>query len=172
MNINKDLFESSQKGLFATMDTVRPLCETHKKEFEYYAAEYCTKVMIDYYKAKENSEKNPAKLLTAVFNAGLITRFIFDNFARDVEERNREIINFLSDFKLWREDGWMENNLINIAECDKYNNYLELTISDSQFLTYQKSVIIDDNGNLKDMLSILYSVFLFSCCIKLQFKKV
>lgn len=171
MNINKELFENSQTGLFETIDTARPLCDTQRKEVEYYTVEYCTKAIIDFYKAKENSEKTPQKLMTAIFNAGIFTRFLFDNFADNTEERNKEIITFLSGFGLWEQTyGWMENRLADIEECEKYNNYLELTVSDMCYLTYQKSIVIGDNGNLKDMLTVLYSIFIFACCLQLKFK--
>lgn len=171
MNVKEALFKSSQEGLFETIDIAHPLAETQRKEFEYYAVEYCTKAIIDYYKAKENSEKNPKKLINAVFNAGLFTRFLFDSFDTDTEARNKEILSFLCDFGLWEQsDGWVENRLTTIEECEKYDNSLELTISDTTFLTYQNSIKIDDTGNLKDMLTILFSVFLFACCIRLNFE--
>ena len=171
MNVNEALFKSSQEGLFETIDAARPLAETQRKEFEYHAVEYCTKAIIDYYKAKENSEKNPQKLNSAVFNAGLFTRVLFDSFDTDTEARNKEILSFLSNFGLWEQlDGWVENRLATIEECEKYDNSLELTISDTTFLTYQNSIKIDDTGNLKDMLTILFSVFLFACCIRLNFE--
>lgn len=72
MNINNNLFEAITHNLNTVFDTVPTHPKTETREYGYYAMDCCISALMAYYQCPDQSKKNPKKLLSSVFNCGVM----------------------------------------------------------------------------------------------------
>ena len=167
MNINHQLFECITDNLNTALDTVPAHPKTDTKEFGYYAMDCCMSALMTYYQCPDQSKKYPNKLLSSVFDCGVMIRALCDS-EKDFEKRNVLVYDFLEDYDLWN-DGWLDRLLSDEAIRKEIENSRLLTIEETTYLTYQNyGVEIADNGRLQDMVTVLVAVFMFASRIKID----
>ena len=74
MNINNNLFEAITRNLNTVLDTVPAHPKTETKEYGYYAMDCCIAALMTYYQCPDHSKKAPKKLLSFVFDSGVMFR--------------------------------------------------------------------------------------------------
>lgn len=167
MNINKQLFDAITDNLNTVLDTIPTHPNSIIPEYEYYAMTFCTKALMSFYNCPEQSQKIPEKLLSAVFDCGIIVRNLFDT-EKDFEKRQSLVLNFLESYDLWV-GGWLDRLLPDEESRKDIEISRELTIEETTYLTYHRfGVEIADNGRLRDTLTVLVAVFLFASRMKLD----
>lgn len=171
MNINNNLFEAITRNLNTVLDTVPAHPKTDTKEYGYYAMDCCLSALMSYYQCPDQSKKDPNKLLSSVFDCGVMIRTLCDS-EKDFEKRNALVYDFLENYDLWNE-GWLDKLLSGETVRKDIENSRELTISETTYLTYHNyGVEIDDNGRLQDMITVLVAVFMFASRIKVDLCQV
>ena len=126
---------------------------------------------MSYYQCPDQSKKNLKKLLSSVFDCGVMIRALCDS-EKDFEKRNALVYEFLENYDLWN-DGWLDRMLSNDTVLTKIKNSRELTIEETNYLSYNNyGIEITDNGKLQDMITVLVAVFMFASRIKTDFIKV
>lgn len=167
MNINKNLFEAITRNLNTVLDTIPAHPKTETKEYGYYAMDCCIAALINYYQCPDQTKKDPKKLLSFVFDSGVMVRSLCDS-EKDFEKRNALVYDFLGDCDIWNE-GWLDGLLSDEAVRTDIENSRELTISETTYLTYHNyGVEIADNGRLQDMITVLVAIFMFASRIKVD----
>ena len=171
MNINNNLFEAITHNLNTVFDTVPTHPKTETREYGYYAMDCCISALMAYYQCPDQSKKNPKKLLSSVFDCGVMIRALCDS-EKDFEKRNTLVYDFLESYDLWN-DGWLDRLLSDEAVRTNIENSRELTIEETNYLSYNNyRVEISDNGGLQDMITVLVAIFMFASRIKTDFIKV
>jgi len=171
MNINSNLFEAITRNLNTVLDTVPAHPKTDTKEYGYYAMECCISALMTYYQCPDHSEKDPKKLLSFVFDSGVMVRSLCD-CEKDFEKRQLLVYDFLENCDLWS-DGWFDKLLSDEAVRTDIENSRELAISETTYLTYHNyGVEIADNGRLQDMITLLIAVFMFASRIKMDLGEI
>lgn len=167
MNINNSLFEAVTSNLNTVLDTVPAHPKTKTREYEYYSMDCCISALMTYYQCPDQSKKNLKKLLSSVFDCGVMIRALCDS-EKDFEKRNALVYDFLENCDLWS-DGWLDKLLSGETVRKDIENSRELTISETTYLTYHNyGVEITDNGRLQDMITVLVAIFMFASRIKLD----
>ena len=124
-----------------------------------------------YYQCPDQSKKDPNKLLSSVFDCGVMIRALCDS-EKDFEKRNALVYDFLENYDLWN-DGWLDGLLSNEAVRKDIVNSRLLTIEETTYLTYHNyGVEIADNGRLQDMITVLVAVFMFASRIKIDLGEI
>ncbi len=168
MNINHQLFKSITDNLNIVLDTVPAHQKTETKEYEYYAMEVAFSSLMSYYTCRDNNQKEPKKLLSFVFDCGVIIRSLCDA-EKDFENRQSLVYDFLEHCDLWN-DGWFDRLLTNEGDRKNVEISRELAIEETTYLTYQKyGIAIEDNGKLQDMITVLVAIFMFASRIEVDF---
>ncbi len=171
MNINHQLFECITNNLNTVLDTVPAHPKAETKEYSYYAMDCCISALMTYYQCPGQSKKEPKKLLSSIFDCGVMIRALCDS-EKDFEKRNALVYDFLENYDLWN-DGWLDKLLSDDAVLTKIKNSRELTIEETNYLSYNNyGIEITDNGRLQDMLTVLIAVFLFASRIKIDLCQV
>ena len=171
MNINHQLFESITNNLNTVLDTVPAHPKTDTKEYSYYAMDCCISALMSYFQCPDQSKKNPKKLLSSVFDCGVMIRALCDS-EKDFEKRNTLVCDFFENYDLWN-DGWLDRLLSDEAVRKDIEDGRVLTIEETTYLTYQNyGVEISDNGRLQDMITVLVAVFMFASRIKVDLCQV
>ena len=171
MNINHQLFESITNNLNTVLDTVPAHPKTDTKEYSYYAMDCCISALMSYFQCPDQSKKNPKKLLSSVFDCGVMIRAHCDS-EKDFEKRNTLVCDFFENYDLWN-DGWLDRLLSDEAVRKDIEDGRVLTIEETTYLTYQNyGVEISDNGRLQDMITVLVAVFMFASRIKVDLCQV
>ena len=171
MNINHQLFESITDNLNTVLDTVPAHPKTETKEYGYYAMDTAFSSLMSYYACPDQTKKDPNKLLSSVFDCGVMIRALCDS-EKDFEKRNALVYEFLENYDLWN-DGWLDRLLSDDTVLTKIKNSRELTIEETNYLSYNNyGIEITDNGRLQDMITVLVAVFMFASRIKTDFIKV
>ena len=171
MNINNNLFEAITRNLNTVLDTVPAHPKTDTKEYGYYAMDCCIAALMTYYQCPDHSKKDPKKLLSFVFDSGVMVRSLCDS-EKDFEKRQLLVSDFLENYDLWS-DGWLNKMLKDDGVRTDIENSRELTISETTYLTYHNyGVEIADNGRLQDMITVLIAVFMFASRIKVDLCQV
>lgn len=171
MNINHQLFKCITDNLNTVLDTVPDHPKGETKEYSYYAMDCCISALMTYYQCPDLSKKNPKKILSSVFDCGVMIRALCDS-ENDFEKRNALVYDFLENYDLWN-DGWLDRLLSNETVRTDAENSRELTVEETNYLSYNNyGVEIADNGRLQDMLTVLIAVFMFASRIKTDFIKV
>lgn len=98
MNINNQLFEAITCNLNTVLDTFPDHPKTETKEYAYYAMDCCMSVLMSYYQCPDQSKKEPKKLLSSVFDCGVMIRALCDS-EKDFEKRNTLAYCFLLLFR-------------------------------------------------------------------------
>ena len=170
MNINNNLFEAITRNLNTVLDTVPAHPKTDTKEYGYYAMECCISALMNYYQCPDQTKKDTKKLLSFVFDSGVMVRSLCD-CEKDFEKRNALVSDFLENCDLWS-DGWFDKLFSDEAVRTDIENSRELTISETTYLTYHNyGVEIADNGRLQDMITVLIAVFMFASRIEVDLCK-
>ena len=104
MNINHQLFKSITDNLNTVLDTVPTHPKTETREYEYYAMDVAFSSLMSYYTCRDNTQKEPKKLLSFVFDCGVIIRNLCDA-EKEFEKRQSLVCDFLEHCDLW-DDGW------------------------------------------------------------------
>lgn len=171
MNINHQLFNAITDNLNTVLDTVPAHPKTETKEYGYYAMDTAFSSLMSYYACPDQTKKDPKKLLSSVFDCGIMIRSLCDS-EKDFEKRNALVYDFLENYDLWN-DGWLDRLLYDEAVRTDIENSRELTISETTYLTYHNyGVEIADNGRLQDMLTVLVAIFMFASRIKVDLCQV
>ncbi len=171
MNINNNLFEAITRNLNMVLDTVPAHPKTKTREYEYYAMDCCVSALMTYYQCPDHSKKDPKKLLSFVFDGGIIIRSLCDS-EKDFEKRQLLVSDFFENYDLWS-DGWFDKMFKDDSIRTDIENSRELTISETTYLTYHNyGVEIADNGRLQDMVTVLVAVFMFASRIKVDLCQV
>lgn len=171
MNINSNLFEAITRNLDTVLDTVPAHPKAKTKEYGYYAMDCCVAALMAYYQCPDQSKKEPKKLLSSVFDCGVMIRMLCDS-EKDFEKRNILVYDFLENYDLWN-DRWLDKLLSDETVCTDIENSRELTVEETNYLSYNNyGVGIADNGKLQDMITVLIAVFMFASRIKTDFIKV
>ena len=171
MNINHQLFESITDNLNTVLDTVPAHPKTETKEYGYYAMDTAFSSLMSYYACPDQTKKDPKKLLSFVFDSGVMVRSLCD-CEKDFEKRQLLVYDFLENCDLWS-DGWFDKLLSDEAVRTNIENSRELTISETTYLTYHNyGVEIADNGRLQDMITVLIAVFMFASRIKMDLGEI
>ena len=171
MNISNNLFEAITRNLNTVLDTVPAHPKTDTKEYGYYAMDCCMSALMNYYQCPDQTKKDPKKLLSYVFDSGVMVRSLCDS-EKDFEKRNSLVSDFLGDCDIWNE-GWLDRLLSDEAVRKDIENSRELTISETTYLTYHKyGIEIADNGRLQDMVTVLVAVFMFASRIKVNLGEI
>ena len=171
MNINHQLFESITNNLNTVLDTVPAHPKTDTKEYSYYAMDCCISALMSYYQCPDQSKKNLKKLLSSVFDCGVMIRALCDS-EKDFEKRNTLVCDFFENYDLWN-NGWLDRLLSDEAVRKDIEDGRVLTIEETTYLTYQNyGVEISDNGRLQDMITVLVAVFMFASRIKVDLCQV
>ena len=171
MNINHQLFNAITDNLNTVLDTVPAHPKTETREYEYYAMDVAFSSLMSYYTCRDNNQKEPKKLLSFVFDCGVIIRSLCDA-EKDFEKRQSLVYDFLEHCDMW-DDGWLDRLLSNESDRKNIEISRELTIEETTFLTYQKNGIkIEDNGKLQDMITVLVAIFMFASRIKVDFCRI
>ena len=171
MNINHQLFESITDNLNTVLDTVPAHPKTETKEYGYYAMDCCIAALINYYQCPDQTKKDPNKLLSSVFDCGIMIRSLCDS-EKDFGKRTVLVYDFLGDCDIWNE-GWLDRLLSDEMVRTDIENSRELTISETTYLTYHNyGVEIADNGRLQDMVTVLVAVFMFASRIKVNLGEI
>ena len=166
MNINQQLFKSITDNLNTVLDTVLAHQKTETKEYEYYAMDTAFASLMSYYTCPDPTKKEPKKLLSCVFDCGVIIRNLCDT-EKDFEKRHFLIFDFLESYDIWQ-DGWLDRFFSDKGRKD-IEISRELAIEETTYLTYQNyGIEIADNGGLQDMITVLVAVFMFSSRIKME----
>lgn len=168
MNINNKLFEAITHNLDTVLDTIPTHQKTKTKEYGYYAMDCCISALMSYYQCPDPTKKDPKKLLSSVFDCGVIIRNLCDT-EKDFDKRHTLVFNFLQDYDIWQ-DGWLERLLSNEAVRKDVGISRDLAIEETSYLTYQfYGIEITDNGGLQDMITVLVAIFMFGSRIKVDF---
>lgn len=168
MNINHQLFKAITDNLNTVLDTVPAHPKSKTREYEYYAMDVAFSSLMSYYTCRDNNQKEPKKLLSSVFDCGVIIRNLCDA-EKDFEKRQSLVCDFLEHCDLW-DDGWLDRMLDNEGDRKNVEISRELTIEETKYLTYQKyGVEIEDNGKLQDMITVLVAIFMFASRIEVDF---
>ena len=171
MNINNNLFEAITRNLNTVLDTVPAHPKTETKEYGYYAMDCCIAALMTYYQCPDHSKKDPKKLLSFVFDSGVMVRSLC-NCEKDFEKRQILVSDFLENYDLWS-DGWLDKLLSDGAVRTDIENSRELTISETTYLTYHNyGVEIADNSGLQDMITVLVAIFMFASRINVDLCQV
>lgn len=171
MNINNNLFEAITRNLNTVLDTVPAHPKTDTKEYGYYAMDCCIAALMTYYQCPDHSKKDPKKLLSFVFDSGVMVRSLCDS-EKDFEKRQLLVSDFLENYDLWS-DGWLNKMLKDDGVRTDIENSRELTISETTYLTYHNyGVEIADNGRLQDMITVLVAIFMLASRIKVDLCQV
>lgn len=168
MNINHQLFSAITDNLNTVLDTVPAHPKTETCEYEYYAMDVAFSSLMSYYTCRDNNQKEPKKLLSFVFDCGVIIRSLCDA-EKDFENRQSLVYDFLEHCDLWN-DGWFDRLLTNEGDRKNVEISRELAIEETTYLTYQKyGIEIEDNGKLQDMITVLVAIFMFASRIEVVF---
>ena len=168
MNINNQLFKAITDNLNTVLDTVPAHPKIETREYEYYAMDVAFSSLMSYYTCQDNNQKEPKKLLSFVFDCGVIIRNLCDA-EKDFEKRQSLVCDFLEHCDLWN-DGWLDRMLDSEGDRKNVEISRELTIEETTYLTYQKyGVEIEDNGKLQDMITVLVAIFMFASRIEVDF---
>ena len=170
MNINKQLFKSITDNLNTVLDTVPAHQKTETKEYEYYAMDTAFASLMSYYTCPDPTKKDPKKLLSSVFECGVIIRNLCDT-EKDFDKRHTLVFDFLQDYDIWQ-DGWLERLLSNDEVRKDVEISRDLAIEETTYLTYQNyGIEITDNSGLQDMITVLVAVFMYGSRLKVDFFK-
>jgi hypothetical protein len=168
MNINNQLFKAITDNLNTVLDTVPAHSKIETREYEYYSMDVAFSSLMSYYTCRDNNQKEPKKLLSFVFNCGVIIRNLCDA-EKDFEKRQSLVCDFLEHCDLWN-DGWFDRLLTNEGDRKNVEISRELAIEETTYLTYQKyGIEIEDNGKLQDMITVLVAIFMFASRIEVDF---
>ena len=171
MNINNQLFKAITDNLNTVLDTVPDHPKTETREYEYYAMDVAFSSLMSYYTCRDNNQKEPKKLLSFVFDCGVIIRSLCDA-EKDFENRQSLVYDFLEHCDLWN-DGWFDRLLTNEGDRKNVEISRELAIEETTYLTYQKyGIEIEDNGKLQDMITVLVAIFMFASRIEVDFCRI
>ena len=171
MNINHQLFECITNNLNTVLDTVPAHPKTETKEYGYYAIDTAFSSLMSYYSCPDQTKKDPNKLLSFVFDCGVMIRALCDS-EKEFGKRTVLVYDFLGDCDIWNE-GWLDRLLSDEAVRKDIENSRELTISETTYLTYHKyGIEIADNGRLQDMVTVLVAVFMFASRIKVNLGEI
>ncbi len=171
MNINNSLFEAITSNLNTVLDTAPDHPKTETKEYGYYAMDCCMLALMSYYQCPDHSKKDPKKLLSFVFDSGVMVRSLCD-CEKDFEKRQLLVSDFLENYDFWS-DGWLDKLVKDDSIRTDIENSRELTMSETTYLTYHNyGVEIADNGRLQDMITVLVAVFMFASRIKVDLCQV
>ena len=171
MNVNNNLFEAITRNLNTVLDTVPAHPKTDTKEYGYYAMDCCIAALMTYYQCPDHSKKDPKKLLSFVFDSGVIIRSLCDS-EKDFEKRQLLVSDFLENYDLWS-DGWLDKLVKDDSIRTDIENSRELTISETTYLTYHNyGVEIADNSGLQDMITVLVAIFMFASRINVDLCQV
>lgn len=170
MNINSNLFEAITRNLDTVLDTIPAHPKAKTKEYGYYAMDCCVAALMAYYQCPDQSKKEPKKLLSSVFDCGVMIRMLCDS-EKDFEKRNILVYDFLENYDLWN-DGWLDNLLSDETVRTEIENSRELIVEETNYLSYNNyGIEIADNGGLQDMITVLVAAFTFASRIKTDFIK-
>ena len=76
---------------------------------------------------------------------------------------------FLEHCDMW-DDRWLDRLLTSEEDRKNVEISRELTIEETTYLTYQKyGIEIEDNGKLRDMITVLVAIFMFASRIEVDF---
>jgi len=171
MNINHQIFKAITDNLNTVLDTVPAHPKIETREYEYYAMDVAFSSLMSYYTCRDNNQKEPKKLLSFVFNCGVIIRSLCDA-EKDFGKRTTLVYDFVGDCDMW-DDGWFERLLTNEDDRKNVKISRELMIEETTYLTYQKyGIEIEDNGKLQDMITVLVAIFMFASRIKVDFCRI
>ena len=171
MNINHQLFECITNNLNTVLDTVPAHPKTETKEYGYYAIDTAFSSLMSYYSCPDQTKKDPNKLLSFVFDCGVMIRALCD-CEKDFEKRQILVSDFLENYDLWS-DGWLNKMLKDDDVRTDIENSRELTISETTYLTYHNyGVEIADNSGLQDMITVLVAIFMFASRINVDLCQV
>lgn len=171
MNINHRLFNAITDNLNTVLDTVPAHPKTETKEYVYYAMDTAFSSLMSYYACPDQTKKDPKKLLSSVFDCGIMIRSLCDS-EKDFGNRTNLVYDFLGDCDIWNE-GWFDKLLSDEVVRTDIENSRELTISETTYLTYHNyGVEIADNGRLQDMITVLIAVFMFASRIKMDLGEI
>lgn len=170
MNINHQLFECITDNLNTVLDTVPAHPKSKTREYEYYAMDVAFSSLMSYYTCRDNNQKEPKKLLSFVFDCGVIIRNLCDA-EKEFEKRQSLVCDFLEHCDMW-DDGWCDRLLTNEDDRKNIEISRELTIEETTYLTYQKyGIKIEDNRKLQDMLTVFVAIFMFASRVKVDFSR-
>ena len=171
MNINHQFFNAITDNLNTVLDTVPVHPKTETKEYGYYAMDTAFSSLMSDYACPDQTKKDPKKLLSSVFDCGVMIRALCDS-EKDFGKRTVLVYDFLGDCDIWNE-GWLDGLLSDEAVRKDIENSRLLTIEETTHLTYHNyGVEIADNGRLQDMITVLVAVFMFASRIKIDLGEI
>ena len=171
MNYNKKLFDEIIECISAVLTDTTDLPIIRDDFYQSIAMDYCSELLVKTYNATKQEFKEPKKMLELAFAAGCFCRMVNDISKLDESEKYLNIISTLDNAVL-SIDGVLVGLLLNsnaVKSKETFKIAQSLAVDECLNLTYQKSIILGDDGILKDTMTVLYAMFLLGCSQKIKY---
>ena len=161
MNVNEELFYELSTHLSETLKSHNPHQSEYTSTHELLATEYCQTALLYCYNEIDVFKKNP---LLDIIATGLYVNYLWNGIEGDEVNKFTHIYPIIESYEV-KADEIIKKALLK-DNPDKIEKYLDLThsilISTFNFVSKNK-IILGDSGILKDNLTVLYAVFLYTC---------
>ena len=171
MNYNHKLFDEIIENVSSVLTDTTDLPIIRYDFYRSLAMNYCPELLIKIYNATKQEFKEPKKMLELAFAAGYFCRMVCEISKLEESEKYINITTALSNAVLTI-DGMLVGLLLNseaVKAKEKFRIAQSLAVEDCLNLTYQKLVLLGDDGKLKDNMTILYAMFLMGCAQKIKY---
>lgn len=172
MNYNKELFDEIVQSVSSVLTDTTDLPTIHNDFYKSIAMEYCSELIIKIYNTTKQDFKEPKRMLELAFAAGCFCRMVKDVSKLEESEKYINITSALDNAVLTI-DGMLVGLLLNSDAAKAKETFRiaqSLAVEDCLYLTHQKSIILGDDGVLKDTTTILYAMFLLGCAQKIKYE--
>ena len=170
MNYNEELFDEIIECIGSVLTDTTDLPIIRDDFYQSIAMDYCSELLIEVYNATKEDFKEPKRMLELAFAAGCFCRMVNDVSKLEESEKYINITSALNNAVLTI-DGMLVGLLLNSdAAKETFRIAQSLAVEDCLYLTHQKSIILGDDGVLKDTTTILYAMFLLGCAQKIKYE--
>ena len=172
MNYNEELFDEIIECIGSVLTDTTDLPIIRDDFYQSIAMDYCSELLIEVYNATKEDFKEPKRMLELAFAAGCFCRMVNDVSKLEESEKYINITSALNNAVLTI-DGMLVGLLLNSDAAKAKETFRiaqSLAVEDCLYLTHQKSIILGDDGVLKDTTTILYAMFLLGCAQKIKYE--
>lgn len=172
MNINARLFNEIIEKVGSVLTDTTDLLDITKGFYRSLAMNYCPDLLVKTYNATKEEFKTPEKILELSFAAGYFVKFLNTMSSGEEGLKYANISSLLSNCTL-TVDSMMVGMLLNgyaTKAREDFKIIRSLAVEECLNLTHQKSLTIGDEGILKDMMTVLYAIFLLGCSQKIKYE--
>lgn len=172
MNYNEELFDEIIECIGSVLSDTTDLPTIHDNFYQSLAMNYCPELLIKLYNATKEDFKEPKRMLELSFAAGCFCRMVYEISKLDESEKYLNITSALSN-AVFSIDGMLVGLLLNseaVKAKEQFKIAQTLAVDDCLNLTYQKSILLGDDGKLKDNMTVLYSMFLIGCSQNIKYR--